>query len=81
VPWHYDAVTHKFKKYIKAAGLPEYYTLHSSRHAYVMLLRSKGIPQDVIQRLLGHASTATTDIYDHSDALFFRQFADMVDFG
>jgi integrase len=80
IPWHPSSVTHTFKKYVRRAGLPDRYSLHSCRHTYTTYLRSKGVPQDVIQRLLGHTSTSTTDIYDHSDALFFRQFADMVDY-
>jgi len=80
VPWHKDTVTHWFKDYIRLAGLPEHLTLHSLRHTYVTFLRSKGVPPDAIQPLLGHSSVQTTGKYDHSDALFFRQFADMVDF-
>ena len=80
VPWNPSSVTFRFKNYIRLAGLPDHYSLHSCRHTYATYLRSKGIPQDVIQRLLGHTSTRTTNIYDHSDALFFRQYADEVDF-
>lgn len=80
IPWHPHTVTHRAKKYMRKAGLPETCSLHSTRHTYATYLRSKGVPQDVIQRLLGHSSTSTTNIYDHSDALFFRQYADMVDF-
>lgn len=79
-PWHPSSVTHLFKDYLRLAGLPEHYSLHSCRHTYVTYLRSKGIPQDVIQRLVGHSSLQTTAVYDHSDALFFRQFADLVDY-
>jgi integrase/recombinase XerD len=79
-PWHPTSVTHWFKKYVRLAGLSECYSLHSCRHTYATYLRSKGVPQDVIQRLLGHSSVRTTSIYDHSDALFFRQYADLVDF-
>ena len=79
-PWHPHSVTHWYKKYVRLAGLPDHYSLHSCRHTYATYLRSQGVPQDVIQRLLGHSSVRTTDIYDHSDALFFRQYADLVDF-
>jgi len=80
VPWHPSSVTHMFKEYLRLAGLPDHYSLHSCRHTYVTFLRSKGIPKDVVQRLVGHSSPSTTDIYDHSHALFYRQFADMVDY-
>jgi len=79
-PWHPHSVTHWFKQCVRKAGLPDHYSLHSCRHTYTTHLRSKGVPQDVIQRLLGHTSVRTTDIYDHSDALFFRAYADEVDF-
>jgi integrase len=79
-PWHPHSVTHWFKKFVRLAELPDHYSLHSCRHTYATYLRSQGVPQDVIQRLLGHSSVRTTDIYDHSDALFFRQYADLVDF-
>ena len=80
VPWHPSSVTSRFKDYVRLAGLPDHHSVHSCRHTYATHLRSKGIPQDVIQRLLGHTSTRTTNIYDHSDALFFREFADKIDF-
>lgn len=79
-PWNPSSATHWFKQYLRLAGLPEHYSLHSTRHTFVTHLRSKGIPQDVIQRLCGHTSPATTDIYDSSSALFFRKFADLVDY-
>ena len=80
-PWRPDSVTHWFKKYVRRAGLPGHYALHSCRHTYTTYHRSKGVPQDVIQRLLGHSSVQTTGRhYDHSTALFFRQYADQADF-
>lgn len=79
-PWHPSSMSHLFKDYLRLAGLPEHYSLHSCRHTYVTYLRSKGIPQDVVQRLVGHSSVQTTDVYDHTSALFFRGIADMVDY-
>ena len=79
-PWNEDWVTHKFKRVLRCAGLSEDYSLHSLRHTYTTHLREKGVPRDITQTLLGHTSPDTTTIYDHPDALYFRQFADMVDF-
>jgi len=80
-PWSRDYVTHHFKAYIRALGLSENYTLHSLRHTYTTYLRQKGVPLDIIYRLLGHSSPAVTDEhYDHSIALHFRAQADLVDF-
>lgn len=79
-PWHPSSVSHMFKDCLRLAGLPERYSLHSCRHTYVTHLRSQGIPGDVVQRLVGHSSRETTEVYDHTSALFFRQIADLVDY-
>jgi len=79
-PWNKDWVTHKFKRELKRAGLPDHYSLHSLRHTYTTHLRMQGVPRDVIQALLGHTTPETTSVYDHTRALYFRQFADMINF-
>jgi integrase len=79
-PWHPDSVSHWFKKYIIELELPSHYSLHSLRHTYATHLRSQGVPLDIIQKLLGHSSPITTEKhYDHSIALSFRKFADLLD--
>lgn len=40
---------------------------HSLRHSFVSLCAAGGIPQHVIQGLVGHGSPAMTDIYTHVD--------------
>lgn len=80
-PWHKDFPSHHFKAYIKALGLPEHYTLHSLRHTYTNYLLQRGVPLDIVQKLLGHSSVRTTaDNYDHTLPLHFRAQADLVDF-
>jgi|GEM_PF-2369087 integrase/recombinase XerD len=79
-PWGEYTVSHKFKVVCQKAGLPDTYSLHSIRHTYATHLRSKGVPRDIVQALLGHTSPDTTAVYDHTVALHFRNFADMVDF-
>ena len=79
-PWHPDSVSHWFKKYVDELGLPSHYSLHSLRHTYATHLRSQGVPLDIVQKLLGHASPLTTEKnYDHTIALHFRKFADLLD--
>ena len=79
--WHPSYVTDEFKKMVTKAGLPDHYSLHSLRHTYVTYLREKGVPIDVIQRLLGHTSSKMTwETYDHTEALSFRQYANLVKF-
>ncbi len=81
VPWNKNYVTHRFKVYARACGLSEDYHLHSLRHTYSTHLIQKGIPLDIVQKLLGHSSPrVTADNYDHSIALHFRSQADLVDF-
>jgi len=80
-PWHESTVSHWFRAYLQKAGLPLHYSVHSLRHTYSNYLREKGVPIDIIQKLLGHSTPRTTwDHYDSSDALTYRQQADLVDF-
>ena len=42
------------------------FTLHQFRHSYATGLLRRGVPAEVVQRLLGHASVSTTiDTYSH----------------
>ena len=69
------------KKMVVKAGLPEHYSVHSLRHTYVTYLRRKGVGYDIIQRLVAHTSPRMTrGAYDHTEALSFRQYAEMVRF-
>ena len=81
VPFNKSYVTHRFKAYVRECGLSEEFHLHSLRHSYSTHLIQKGVPIDIVQKLLGHSSPQiTADNYDHSVALHFRSQADMVDF-
>jgi integrase len=64
------------------AGLPERYTLHSFRKTFVTYLHEKGIPTNIIQRLVGHSSPSITFLeYDSTDALSYAQFVVQMDIG
>jgi integrase len=78
-PWHESYVSHSFKRYVREAGLSENYSVHSLRHTYATHLLQRGVPMTIVQKLLGHASVRTTDTYDHSIALHFREQADLMD--
>ncbi len=42
------------------------FTLHQFRHSYATGLLRRGVPAEIVQRLLGHASISTTiDTYNH----------------
>lgn len=55
-----DTVTHKFKKYLRIAGLPENYSLKTTRKTFASHLVMEGIDLSTVQELLGHASPETT---------------------
>lgn len=54
---------YRFKVYARHAGLPEGATPHSFRHSIAVHYLINGAPITFVQRLLGHASLATTGIY------------------
>lgn len=62
---HYTttALEISFKQAIKAAGLPESYSIHSSRHTYATLLLAKTSNIRFVQKQLGHASLNMTCLY------------------
>ncbi len=51
-----------------AAGLPGNITPHTLRHAYATNSLQSGVDIATIQRLMGHNSVETTQIYLHADA-------------
>ena len=54
------------KKYARKAGIPnpERVHPHMLRHTCATLLRRKGVPLRIVQKILGHSSIKTTEIYD-----------------
>ncbi|WP_406709377.1 site-specific integrase [Trueperella pyogenes] len=50
------------------AGVPEY-DLYSARHTAASLLKSLGVPDEVIVRIMGHASILSTQAYIHIDSV------------
>ena len=58
-------VSRSFKKYVRAAGLPESLHFHSTRHTYASWLIQRGVSLYEIQKLLGHSSLAVSQMYSH----------------
>lgn len=52
-----------FKVAVKAAGLPERYSIHSARHTYATFLLHDTKNMKYVQRQLGHSSIGMTALY------------------
>jgi integrase len=46
-----------------SAGIEKKFTFHTARHTCATLLVHQGVPITTVQRLLGHTSVKTTQIY------------------
>lgn len=62
-PWDPDAATDRWAEVMEAAGLPGDVVLHGSRHTAVDLLYEAGVPEAVIQEIVGHSTRAVTRGY------------------
>lgn len=66
-----ERATRAFGDVVQAAGIRDL-RLHDLRHTFATRIREKGIGLDVIQRLLGHTTIATTRRYAHLDDAHMR---------
>jgi site-specific recombinase XerD len=58
-------VQHKFKKCVRRAGLNDRLHFHSLRHSFASALVMSGVSLYAVQKLLGHSTSKTTEIYSH----------------
>jgi integrase len=71
VPLAYDTFRRAFADWQRLIGLhdrsgrPVHAVPHQLRHSLGTKLINNGVPQPVVQRLLGHASPLMTDVYAH----------------
>ncbi len=61
-PWHPDHAQARFRKMVRALGLPGY-TLHSLRHFVATQLLIEGQPINQVAEFLGHAPQMTLMLY------------------
>lgn len=62
-PWDPDRATKDWNAILVEAGLPADVVLHGARHTTVDLLYEAGVPEPVIQEIVGHSSRTTTRGY------------------
>jgi integrase/recombinase XerD len=60
-----QSIRAKLHKTVQLAGLGRRVTPHMLRHTAATLLIETGVDIRIVQRLLGHSSIATTEIYTH----------------
>ena len=64
-PLSEDRVSRKLKTAIEKAGLPTSLHWHSLRHTFASWLVQGGVSLYQVARLLGHSSSAVTEVYAH----------------
>ena len=62
-PFTTRALQKHFKRACSIAGLPEHYSIHSTRHTYGTLLYRNEKNLRMVQKQLGHSKPSTTAIY------------------
>lgn len=64
-PYSASSLRSVFKRACKAAQLPKGLKLHSLRHSFATHMMDHGVQLRIIQQMLGHSSSKTTEIYTH----------------
>ena len=64
-PYSATSLSKIFEKYLCRIIKDKKYTPHSFRHSYATHLMDMGVDLRIIQELLGHKSSRTTEIYTH----------------
>lgn len=70
-----QAIRHGFDRVLKAIGISKAerarrnLCFHGLRHTFVSLSRAGGVPDFIVQRMVGHRSMAMTDRYSHAEGV------------
>ncbi len=64
-PYTHRSLSNVLHNACKKVGLSKNITLHCLRHSYATHLLESGVNLRIIQELLGHSSSRTTEIYTH----------------
>jgi len=64
-PMRPQSIRSRLRRHAEQAGLTRRVTPHMLRHTAATLLIESGVDIRFVQRLLGHSSIATTEIYTH----------------
>lgn len=67
-------VEYRIRELAKQAGLQKKVTPHCLRHSQATHLLEAGMPIDMIQKILGHASISTTQVYARTQMTGVEQF-------
>ncbi len=65
VKYSTTSISKVLQQAVQRAGISKYITVHTLRHSYATHLLENGTPLRVIQSLLGHKNSKTTEIYTH----------------
>ena len=79
-PWGKDAISHKFKKYAKKAGLSDV-RFHDLRHTFASHLVMSGVDIRTVQKLMGHSDIKATLVYAHLSPDHLTAAMDQLNFG